>query len=224
MKEVFNMEKLFSIFNYVFWFFILNIFFMILNFPLIFFILSVGIDNIHNYFPLFLLCLIPLLPSLTVLIYCMNKLIRNKDLNLIKDFVNGIRLNFCQSISIGCGELVLILILYSNIKFFSSFRVGIFLNLIFVTLLIGIILVTPYIYILISRFSMKSFDIIKASLILTFTKPMITLTNLSIIILPFILFQANPGVTILFISSIFTFLLSFSNKSLLDELESSINK
>ena len=222
MKEIFNLEKLFSLFDYVFWFFLLNLFFMLLNLPLILFMLSIGINNISTYFPLFLLCLVPFVPSLTVLIYCMGKLIRDKDLNLFRDFFHGLKINFKQSILLWCGELITILILYSNIRFFSNFKNGIILNCIFVALLLGLFFITPYIYILVSRFSMKSFDIIKSSLILAFTRPLLTLTNTLIIIIPLILFQISPGTTILFISSVLAFLLSFSNKSLLEELELSI--
>lgn len=222
MKEIFNLEKLFSSFDYVFWFFLLNLFFMLLNLPLILFMLSIGINNISTYFPLFLLCSVPFVPSLTVLIYCMGKLIRYKDLNLFKDFFHGLKINFKQSILLWCGELITVLILYSNIRFFSNFKNGMFFNCIFIVLLLGLFFVTPYIYILISRFSMKSFDIIKSSFILAFTRPLLTLTNTLIIIIPLILFQISPGTTILFISSVLAFLLSFSNKSLLEELELSI--
>lgn len=224
MKEIFNVEKLLDIFNYIFWFLLLNIFFMVFNLPLIFFILSVGINHISEYFPLFLLCLIPFAPSLTVLIYCMGKIIKYKDLNLFKDLFNGLKINFKQSFLLWCGELALVFILYTNIKFFSSVQNGKPFIFLFTSFLIILFLVTPYIYLLISRFSMKSFDLIKSSIILTFTRPILTLSNAIIIIIPLILFEFNPGTVILFISSILAFLMSFSNKSLLEELEVSAAK
>lgn len=59
MSEFFNLEKLLTFFNYIFWFFMLNIFFSILNIPVILFFLFVGLSNITTYLPLFLVSLIP---------------------------------------------------------------------------------------------------------------------------------------------------------------------
>ncbi|WP_242873959.1 hypothetical protein [Clostridium gasigenes] len=66
---------------------------------------------------------------------------------------------------------------------------------------------------------MTNMSIVKSSLILVFTRPIITISNIVIIIFSLILFEMTPGTIILFISSIFAFLLSFTNKALLLELE-----
>ena len=102
MSEIFNLEKIFDVFNYIFSFFALNLLFMFFNIPVILFFLFVGISNIFNYLPLFLLCLLPTVPF-NILIYCMNKFFKNKDLNIISDFKKGFLLSFKQSIFImGC--------------------------------------------------------------------------------------------------------------------------
>ncbi|MBU3136899.1 DUF624 domain-containing protein [Clostridium gasigenes] len=219
MGDFFNLDRIFDIFNYIFWFFLLNLFFMIFNIPIILFFVLVGISNIFLYLPLFLICLIPIGPSLTALLYCTGKLIRNRDLNIINDFIKGLKLNFKQSTLLWCFELIVMFILYSNIKFFSTSKYSLVLTCLFASLTILVLLTTPYIYILISRFSMNNMNIIKASLILVFTRPMITISNIVILIFSLILFEMTPGTTILFISSIFAFLLSFTNKALLLELE-----
>lgn len=224
MSSFFNLDRIMSIFNYIFWFFLLNLFFMILNIPIVSFFIFIGISNIFSYLPLFLICLIPIGPSITTLLYCMGKLIRNGDLNIIKDFIRGLKLNFIQSTILWCCELILIFILYSNIKFFSTAKYSLILTCLFSSLIILIALVTPYIYLLISRFSMRSIDIIKASLILVFNRPILTICNILIFFFSLILFEANPGTVILFASSIFTFLISFASKSLLLELEASNSK
>ncbi|MGL5086435.1 MAG: DUF624 domain-containing protein [Clostridium sp.] len=219
MSEIFNLDKIFDTFNYIFWFFLLNLFFMILNIPVVSFFIFVGISDIISYLPLFLLCLIPVGPSITALLYCTGKLIRNKSINVFSDFVKGLKLNFVQSTTFWCFELLIVFMLYSNIKFFVAVNYNLVFTCIFAALLILTILITPYIYILISRFSMKSMDIIKASFILTFTRPILTISNILVLIVSLILFEMSPGTIILFISSIVTFLLSFTSKSLLTELE-----
>ncbi|MBS6500996.1 MAG: DUF624 domain-containing protein [Clostridium sp.] len=215
----FNFEKIFDSFNYVFWFFLLNLFFMLFNIPLILFFIFIGISNIFKYFPLFLICLLPAMPTFTALLYCMNKIIVNKDLNIIKDFTNGIKLNFKQSFLIWFIELLLIIIIYFNIRFFSLIKYNVVLVCLFSAIAIIIAAVTPFIFILISRFKMKTIDILRTSFILCFTRPILTITNLLLFIFSLILFEITPGTIILFISSLLSFSLLFINKSLLYELE-----
>lgn len=215
----FNFEKIFDSFNYVFWFFLLNLFFMLFNIPLILFFIFIGISNIFKYFPLFLICLLPAMPIFTALLYCMHKIIVNKDLNIIKDFTNGIKLNFKQSFLIWFIELLLIIIIYFNIRFFSLIKYNVVLVCLFSAIAIIIAAVTPFIFILISRFKMKTIDILRTSFILCFTRPILTITNLLLFIFSLILFEITPGTIILFISSLLSFSLLFINKSLLYELE-----
>lgn len=214
MKENFNFQTILNLCNYIFWFFLLNLFFLVFNLPIIIFFIFMGMQNITNYFPLFLITLIPVMPTFTVLIYCMNKLIRNKDLMLLKDFFHGIKINYTQSLLIWCIELITIFILYSNISFFSKYNKMI----VFPSLILSIILflVTPYFYVLTSKFSMTTFSIIKSSFILALTRPFLTFTNTCIIIIPLILFEIIPGTTVLFIAIIPAFLLSFCNNNLLN--------
>lgn len=215
----FNLQKVLNAFNYVFWFFCLNTFFLIFNLPLILFFIFIGLEGIFTYLPLFLLTLLPLMPSLTVLFYCMGKLIREKDLDLFHDICKGLKLNFKQSLLIWSGELILILILVSNIRFFTLYKFNLFLTCIFIALSILLLIITPYIFVLISRFSIKSYDLIKNSLILAVTRPILSITNILIILACFVLFEITPGTTVLFVSSIFSFLILFCNKPVLEYME-----
>lgn len=218
-NNFFNFEKIFDAFNYVFLFFLLNIFFMLFNIPAILFFIFIGISNIFEYFPLFSLCLIPAMPTFTVLLYCMNKIILNKDLNILKDFKNGLKLNFKQSFLIWFNELIIILMLYFNIRFFSTIRYNIILVCLFAAIAIVLLGGTPFIFILISRFKMNNIELLKTAFILCFTRPILTITNLLLFILMLMLFEITPGTAVLFIFSLFSFSLIFINKSLLHELE-----
>lgn len=219
MSEIFNLDKIFDVFNYIFSFFVLNLFFMIFNIPIILFFLFVGISNIFNYFPLFLLCLLPTVPTFNILIYCMNKFFKNKNIRLIKDFKSGLLLNFKQSICIWSVELILILALYSNIKFFKLIYNNTLLSCFFVGLLILLVIITPFISLLTSLFSMKSLDILKNAFILTFTRPILAITNILVFLISLVLFEISPGTTFLFIASFISFIFIFANKSLIKELE-----
>jgi uncharacterized membrane protein YesL len=217
MNNIFTIQKILNFFNYVFYFFVLNVVFLFFNIPLLAFIFLVGISKIGTYLPLFLITLIPFGPSITMLLYCTGKLIRNKDLDLIPDIKLGLKLNFKQSLIIWITELVLIFILNINIKFFSSY--SIILSGIFLLIALILLFTSPYIYVLISRFSMNTKDIIKNSFILVFTRPLISIANIFSIIFTLILFEISPGTTFLFIGSVLAFLISYCNKYLLTELE-----
>ncbi len=220
MSEYFNFNKLFDICNYIFSFLILNIFFMILNIPALWFFLFVGISNIFTYFPLFLICLLPTFPAFNVLVYCMNKFFKNKGFNLISDFKKGFLLNFKQSLFIWFIELIFIFALYSNILFFKSVYNNTFLSCIFIGLLILIILLTPFISLLVSLFSNTSSNIVRNALILIFKKPLLAITNILILVAALVLFEISPALTFLFISSLVAFVFVFANRFLLEELQS----
>ena len=213
------LDKILDVFNYIFWFFILNLFFMLFNIPIIMFFMTLGISKLFDYFPLFILCLLPTMPTFTALLHCMNKLRINKGLSLIKDFKNGIKLNFMQALSIWFGFLLLFLMLHTNMRFFASKGYGLVLVIFSISIAIVLFATIPYVFMLISRFKMSNLEIIKTSLILCFTKPSLTITNLLLLTVSLIIFEISPGTTMLFISSILAFLLTLVNKKLFSELE-----
>ena len=219
-NEIFNFEKLFDFFNYIFWFFILNVLFWLLNIPLIIFLVFIGLKGILIFFPLFLLCILPTMPSFTVILYCMNKLYNNKSIRLLHDFIRGFKLNFLQSFLVWFIELLAVFFIYSNIRFFTIAISGsLILNSLFICLLILITVITPYIYLLISRFSMSSLQIIRLSFILTFTRPLLTITNILLALVFLVLFEIFPSITTLFISTAYAFSMIHINKALLKHLE-----
>lgn len=222
MNNIFNLQKILNFFNYVFYFFVLNLVFLCFNIPLLSFVFLIGISKIGIYFPLFLITLIPFGPSITMLLYCTGKLIRNKDLDLMNDIKLGLKLNFKQSLIIWILELLLIFVLNINIKFFSNYNIV--LSAIFILISLIILFTSPYIYVLISRFSMNTKDVIKSSFILVFTRPIISIANIFSIVFTLILFEISPGTTFLFIGSVLAFLISYCNKFLLTELENNSKK
>ena len=219
MSEYFNFNKLFDICNYIFSFLILNLFFMLLNIPILWFFLFIGISNIFTYFPLFLICLLPTFPAFNILVYCMNKFFKNKGFNLLSDFKKGLLLNFKQSFFIWFIELIFIFILYSNIIFLKSIYNNTFLSCIFLGLLLLLLLMTPFISLLVSLFSNKTLIIVRNALILTFKKPILALTNILIFVAALVLFEISPALTFLFASSLVAFTFVFANRFLIQELQ-----
>ena len=219
LNEIFNLDKILETFNYIFWFFTLNLLFWIFNIPIILFFIFIGISNILTYFPLFLVCLVPVMPTFTVILYCMNKLYKNKNIEVIPCFLRGFKLNFGQALFVWCLELVAIFLIFTNINFFSVAANSFIIPALFICLLILISAMTQYLFLIISRFSMTSLQVLRLSFILTFTRPLLTITNLLLVLVFMVLFEISPAIIILFISTLLGFCLIFINRTLLSELE-----
>lgn len=219
MDKIFNVEKIMNFCNYVYWFFVLNLLFMIFNIPIVLYFIFLGYESIHIYLPLFLVCLLPVGPSFTAVLYTMGKIIKYKDISVFKDFFHGLKINFIQSITFWIIELSLIFILYTNFNFFNTQEYGKFLLPIFLLISIILILLTPIIYILISRFKMNNLQLFKTALTLCITKPILTFSNIVAMLFFLMLFELAPSYTVLVMVSGISFLMLFMNKSLLIYLE-----
>ncbi|MGL4875363.1 MAG: DUF624 domain-containing protein [Clostridium sp.] len=219
MSEIFNIEKILDACNTIFNFFLLNLFFLILNIPLFLFFFTLGINKVTTYLPLFLICCIPVAPASCALFHAMNSFLKNKGFNVFYDLKRGLKLNYKQALFIGCLELTLILVLHSNIVFFSSVYKNTLLTCIFTGILIIILLSTPFIFLLMTKFKMNSLKTVKTAMILTITRPILTITNFLLFAVALVIFEVSPGTTVVFIFSLLSFLLVFSNRILFKQLE-----
>ncbi|MBS5793492.1 MAG: DUF624 domain-containing protein [Clostridiales bacterium] len=219
MKDYFNIERIMTYCNYIFYFLCINLFCVLLNIPLLLFMVFIGVKEISKYIPLFLICCIPIPVAFCSSLYCMGKFIKNKDLNIIKDFLIGIKSSFFQSTLIGIFYLFIIFMLYTNIIYSVNKNLSITFIFFFIVLLIFILLSSVNSFILISKFSIKTFSLLKYSFIITFTKPTLTLANGFCIVFPIYLFTIYPIQISFFLFSIISFLIYLVNKHFLSYLE-----
>lgn len=219
MPNFISLEKILTFFNYVFWFLTLNILFLVLNTPLVFYFFFVGISKMGTYLPLFLICAIPFGVSFTAMIYCMDKLLKNREIEPFKDFFKAVKSSFKNSTIIWIFELFAIFIIFTNLRFFTGINASIIIKGFFTFLLVLLLFITPYIFILTGKFSMNILSTLKSSLVLTITRPVASISNILCLLVTLVIFEINPGTTFLFMSSIATFLIVFINKTLLRELE-----
>lgn len=219
MRDWFKVDKIFDVFNVILLFFVLNLLFMLVNIPAVVFLLTLGVSQIYTYFPLFLLCLLPAGPAFTVLLYCMGQFIRNKTITYSIDLPKGIKLNAKQSFIIWAFELLIVFMIFSNVMFFSTTAHSLLFTCISISLGILLLSISPYIYLLISRFSMSLLEILKSSMIIAITRPILTITNTLLFIILLVLFEMTPGTVVLFSSSLFAYALQFANRDLMIQLE-----
>ena len=218
MKDLFNYEKLNAIFSYIMYFLVTNFLFFISNITVLAFFVLFGVNDLSRNLPLFFISLIPFGASFTALLYTMGLLQRNKEISTIKDYFRSYKQNFIQSTLIWCIELIIIFILSINIIYSNTIPQGFIFKIFSTTILIILLLITPNIYILLSRFHFKTNDLVKAAVAIAFSKPGLTLSNAAIFLFGLILIDIKTSYTITFVASIIAYLLMYRNRNMLYSL------
>ena len=205
--------------NYIFYFLCIDLLCVALNIPLVLFIVFIGIKQVATYLPLFILCLIPMPISFCASFYSMKKLIKNKDLNVFKDFFKGIKNSFFQATFIGIIYLILIFILSNNIIYVLKNNISLSLLFFFIVFLAFVILSSINSFLLISNFSIKTTQILKYSFIITFTRSTLTLANGFCLVFSTYIFTLYPIQMFFFIFSLNSFFIWLINRHFLSYLE-----
>ena len=227
-KREFGEGPIYTITNYIFWFFLGNLYFFLLNIPLLF-ILIVLLSNSAKTIPqgftsIIIICCIPIAPAATALLSVMGKLIREKDINITKDFFKAYKTNFFQSLFFGALEIILICILFIDIRFFISSSYPRILTIFVFIVIAFIFLMSLYVFPIISRFYLSTKDILKTAAYYTIKKFHITILNFaSFLVVGFIFFKVSTFVLV-FISSIICYLLMFYQQKILLEIEENMKK
>jgi len=226
-KREFGEGPIFTISNYVIWFFMGNLYFMLLNIPLIIMLLTAlpnGINILPEGFNIIIfICCIPIGPSATALFSVMGRLIREKDINITKEFFKAYKINFLQSLFLWTLEMILIVILFINIRFFIAQKYShILINIMYV-IIVFVFMMGLYIFPIISRFYMKSINIIKLSMYYTIRKFNITILNLATFIVVGFVFLKISTFVLLFISSLLCFSIMYYEQKILLEIEENLN-
>ena len=213
-------SKLYETVNYISYFLITNILFLFMISPLVIYWLVFG-ENSSN--TILLLLSILLGPAITTLFSVMGRLLREKEISPVKDFFYFYKINLFQSIIISIILNMIISLICFDIKYFSSKGNNMMAYVFFGALLL-VLMLTLYIYPVISRYSLKLKDLFKISLKLFITKPFLSLSSLSIIVivLGFIRFARISLLGLLIGVSLIVYMISKIQMKTIDELEEHI--
>ena len=213
-------SKLYETVNYISYFLITNILFLFMISPLVIYWLVFG-ENSSN--TILLLLSILLGPAITTLFSVMGRLLREKEISPVKDFFYFYKINLFQSIIISIILNMIISLICFGIKYFSSKGNNMMAYVFFGALLL-VLMLTLYIYPVISRYSLKLKDLFKISLKLFITKPFLSLSSLSIIVivLGFIRFARISLLGLLIGVSLIVYMISKIQMKTIDELEEHI--
>lgn len=211
-------SPLYTVLNYIYWFLMGNIFFLIMNIPLIFVSVS-RIDTINPAIVIILIiAFIPLGPAITALFSVMGKLIRTKDLFIMKDYFGAYKKNFKQSLLVWTIDLLLITVFLVDIKYFSKSGYS-FITPFFFILIVLVLVSSLYAFPIISRFYMKTKDVFVLSIYFAIRKIHITIFNVVIIVASFLVIYRISSIFILFFASVICYLIMFYNRGILKDIE-----
>lgn len=215
-------NKLYIIIQYITNFFITNLWFLVMITPLLFYLY---IFEGNSSMAILLLISIVIGPALTTLFSVNGKLIREGEISPTKDFFRFYKLNFFQGLLVGIILNSSIGILYFDMNYFSS-KGNTYLSFLFLFLLVAIIMLSLYIYPIISRYSMKIIHLFEVSMKLLVKKIYISLSCISMIIIALALIRVTKIslVGVLFGASIICYFIMKIEKRIIDELEEEIKE
>ncbi|MBU3158775.1 DUF624 domain-containing protein [Clostridium frigoris] len=227
-RKEFGEGPLYTITNYIFWFLLGNLYFLLLNIPLVLMLIilfSNGTNKIPQGFTsILVLCCIPIAPAATALFSVMGKIIREKDVSITKDYFKAYKTNFTQSLFFGALEIMIICILSIDIKYFITSAYPKVLTVSTFVIIVFVFSINLYIFPIISRFYLGWKDVLKTAMYFTIRKFNITLLCLSsFLIIGFIFFKVTTFILI-FIPCIVCYLVMYYQKNILLEIENKIKQ
>lgn len=203
-------------------FFVTNFWFLVMISPLILYMYKFE-GNISM--PIMLLLSILMGPAITTLFSVMGKFSRDGEISPTKDFFHFYKLNFSQSLLVGVILNIAISITYFDMDYFSTSANQIF-SYFFLVLLILVIMLSMYIYPIISRYNIRIGYLLKLSINLLIKKIYISLSCISIIIIVFGILRITrlSLIALLFGASIICYLIMRIERKMIDELEDDIRE
>jgi uncharacterized membrane protein YesL len=207
---------------YIYWFLAANFYFSVCNLPLILisattYMQGKGYQNQISI--LLLISIIPSGPALTALLNVMGKLVREKDINVTRDYFTAYRKNFLESLFWSGGLLAVLSIVYIDTLFIRSKAGLYFVQIVLLFLGLLIISLAFYIFPIISRFYFNIGNVIKLSFLYCIKKIHITIFNWICLIVLLILVLKVSAFFLLFIWSILGYAIMLNERNMLKEIE-----
>lgn len=220
VKREFGEGPIFIATNYIWWFLVGNFYFWLLNIPMLLVVLgiisTVGSDNTL----LFIVTLLPMSPALTALLSSMGKLIREKDINMTKEFFKAYKTNFVESAIFGFFEVLILGILYFDRVYFATTSSSATLQMaMLVMAIIFLAIINFYVLPIVSRFYLKKMQIVKLAIFYLFRRIHVAAAALAILYLLWTISLKGGSIILLFSASILCYIVMLFHTNTLNEIE-----
>lgn len=219
MHDIFNWERLMSFFSRIYYFLGINFLFIICNLPVLLFLLFVGISRAGTYLPLFFLCLLPAAPAFCAVLYAMERFVSGIETGAVRDYRNGYVKYFKRAVKSGALQLAVIFMIWTNLNFFTRIAPVFIMAVLFTLLFLSALLLTPNLYFFTVNTELSCLHVFKLALAYTLGKPLAAIGNLGAFGIILLAFELSPGTTVLFMGSIYGFLIAFMNRRIICEMK-----
>ncbi|KRG08894.1 YesL family protein [Lederbergia galactosidilytica] len=206
--------------KYLYNFFMTNLYFILCN--LLFFIVFYLADFVFENILLFYITLIPMGPAITAVLSTMGKLVREKDIQVTRDFFKAYTLNFWPTMKYWFIQLTILLILAIDIGY-STNHSNIFSPVFFI-LMIVCVFIMIYAFPIISRFEVKLKNLFIVSIYSNFKYFKATLLNITSIGAFVIIYWNFPSISFLFSISLIGYFVMLNLQQPLKDLEMKMSK
>jgi uncharacterized membrane protein YesL len=222
-KENYGESTIYTITSYIMWFCLSSILFVILNIPTFFLIFfTQDLNDLKNLGILLPIMLLTIGPSYTALLYTMGKLYREKEISAIKDFFKGYKISFFQSLALWAIQAALVYFLIFDISFLSKLGADKYLISLWYGLIFLVSLITVHAYPIISRFSMKTTDVLKLTFVFSIKKFYITAADIILIGAIGFLFLKYPTIVIFFGPAVTAYIIMMNEDVIIKEIEENL--
>lgn len=225
-KREFGEGPISTITNYILCFLLSNFYFFLMNIPLVY-ITIVLLANGKNPLPsgfgvIVLLCCIPIGPAATALCSTMGKLVREKDIVVTKTFFKAYKQSFLQSLFLWTLELIILVSAYLNLNYLAVNHYSKIITIFIYVIIIYVVNIGIYAFPIVSRFYLKSKDVLKFSIYYAFKKINTTILNIGTIVLAgYIILNVSNFIS-LFIISVACYIIMYNEQKVLVEIEETI--
>jgi uncharacterized membrane protein YesL len=222
-KREFGEGPLYVITNYVYWFLLGNIYFLLLNIPFLFVLMAYIMKPVEGFAILFFITSVLIGPAFLALLSSMGKIVRDKDIQFTKHFFKAYKSNFLEGIFYWILYSVIIMILYFDITFVSTNYNSILMIRIVQIVAIFFISYGLFVFPIVARFYFKTKDILRISSKYFIRKIHIAISN-TVITIALIYLAFTFNILILFVFSIICFSIMFFQNNVLLEIENSLKE
>lgn len=140
--------------------------------------------------------------STTALFYVIGKIIRKEEVHEFKDYLKGFKDNFKQATCIWLILCAAYLMIFTNLSFLEKYKsMGTMMLIIQLPVLVQIIIVTVFVFPLLSRFQSNTLSLIKASWVLGIKHIFSCFTSIAIIAVSAFLASLVPALFLMVFTS-----------------------
>ncbi|WP_010677920.1 YesL family protein [Bacillus timonensis] len=223
-KRVYGEGIVFTLGNHIYWLFMLNLYFVLTN--VVFLLFFMTLERDFSNIPLYFLALIPTGPSISALFYCLDKMLKDKDLSPTKDFFTGYKKNFKDSMKLWIPSLVLLFVFFVDLQYFivseSSFSTVLSIFFLLASGLISLMVLNAFIINL--NFAFRLRDLYRLSAYYIIRKLKITLGNIGIIFISLFIISLTNNFLILFFAILIFYLILLNSKDLVEDVQTNFTK